>query len=403
MNMTKITKSILSCLLLTGALATPAFAERHHFAHLPGHLSSRLADPDLYPGAVHVKKHKGSAKKPYKRPVLFDPTFTIVDHPDAGGAPGQGTRVWAINDKGLVSGQYRDSDSVMHAFLLSPDLTTFTTWQVETYFTTGSFGGPNNKGDVAGSYFDDDGIQHGYLRRFKGTISRFDVPGCIDGVEVFAINDKATVVGVCYDENFAFHGFMRSNDGTITLIDEPNAGTDADQGTYSQGINDKGEVVGGYVDSSDVRHAFIRSPDDGGFKEYDAAGAGNGPGQGTDAWFVHTNGTIDAGYADSGDLFHGYIRKPDGHMIAPIDVPNSPATEMQVVRGNSSVGDYFDADGTDHGFMRNGKGRIRPFDAPAAGTGDGLGTSPAWMNKHRVVAGWLLDDNGVRHGFIRNP
>src|SRR4051794_6423213 len=89
--MTKITKSILSSLLLTGALAPPACATPHHFAHLRGHLGARVSDPDLYPGPVRVKQHNASAKMSSKRPALLDPTFTIIDHPDAGNAPGQGT------------------------------------------------------------------------------------------------------------------------------------------------------------------------------------------------------------------------------------------------------------------------------------------------------------------------
>jgi len=401
-TMSKTTLSMMSSLLLSTALAAPAVAAEHHFAHLSGHLARRLADPDLYPGPAHIQKQNRSANTLPKRPVALDSGFTIIDHPDAGGAPGQGTRVWAINDKGLVGGQYRDKDSVMHAFLLSPDLQTFTTWQVGTYFTTGSFGSPNNKGDVGGSFFTDDGVEHGYLRRYNGTISTFDVSSCVDGVAVFAINDKAAIVGSCYDEDFVVHGFLRTREGAITVIDEDKAGTNADQGTFPQGINDSGEVVGSYLDSNFVLHAFIRSPD-GGFAEYDAPGAGQSEGQGTDAWFVRNDGTIGAGYADSGDIFHGYIRHPDGTFTAPIDAPDSPATEIQALRGKLAVGDYFDADGTDHAFMRDGKGKLTPFDAPGAGEGDGLGTSPAWMNKSKVVAGWLLDDNDVRHGFLRTP
>lgn len=389
----------LSSILMCSALTPAASAASHHLTHLHGHLGARLADPDRFPGLVQVSRHPKSAEMPSTKPAQLDLKYTIIDHPNAGGAPGQGTRVWGINDNGLISGQYRDSDSVMHAFLLSPDLKTFTTWQVGTYFTTASFGGPDKKGEVAGSYFDDGGVEHGYLRLHGGRISTFDVPGCIDGVEVFAINGGGTVVGSCFDENFVVHGFLRSREGAITLIDEPNAGADADEGTFPEGINDSGEVVGRYLDSGNVLHAFIYSG--GAFTtEYDAPGAGTNPGQGTDAWIILNDGTIAAGYADSSDIYHGYIRHPDGTFIAPIDVPDSQASEMQGLKGNLSVGDYFDADGTDHGFIRNGKGKIRPFDAPGSGTGDGLGTSPAWMNKNRVVAGWFLDDNDVRHGFL---
>jgi hypothetical protein len=66
-------------------------------------------------------------------------------------------------------------------------------------------------------------------------------------------------------------------------------------------------------------------------------------------------------------------------------------------------GDYIDASGVAHGFVRAPDGAITTFDAPCAGAGSGQGTFPDGINDPGAITGYDLDNNNVSHGFLRIP
>ena len=50
---------------------------------------------------------------------------------------------------------------------------------------------------------------------------------------------------------------------------------------------------------------------------------------------------------------HSFVRSPDGTFIAPFDVPGSPGTFAAVINPAGVItGEYFDASGAAHGFLR---------------------------------------------------
>ena len=69
---------------------------------------------------------------------------------------------------------------------------------------------------------------------------------------------------------------------------------------------------------------------------------------------------------------------------------------MGVVAGN-----YIDANGVNHGFVRAPDGRFTFFDAPGAGTGAGQGTIPLTNNDRGEITGVYFDNNNVLHAFLR--
>jgi len=65
------------------------------------------------------------------------------------------------------------------------------------------------------------------------------------------------------------------------------------------------------------------------------------------------------------------------------------------------VGEYIDSSDVFHGYVRKKNGKIVEFDPPGAGD---IGTFAVFSsNRSHQIAGVFKDENGIRHGFIRNP
>jgi hypothetical protein len=63
------------------------------------------------------------------------------------------------------------------------------------------------------------------------------------------------------------------------------------------------------------------------------------------------------------------------------------------------TGNFIDASGVSHGFVRSPSGSITTFDA---GTGSGQ-TFPYTINLLGAIVGYELDRDLVAHGFLRTP
>jgi len=99
------------------------------------------------------------------------------------------------------------------------------------------------------------------------------------------------------------------------------------------------------------------SSETGSFTVFDAPGAGSEAGQGTIPWSINANGEI--------------------------------------------TGNFVDAMGVPHGFLRNKGGSFVVFDAPNASLRPEQGTTPRAINQQGDIAGYFYAVNGVRRGFLR--
>jgi hypothetical protein len=165
------------------------------------------------------------------------------------------------------------------------------------------------------------------------------------------------------------------------------------------GINDNDEIVGYYLDSEGVEHGFFGTLDGNyTFFDYDDA---NDPG--TVIRAISNDGHM-TGYANTNcghsSCIIEFERNPDG---SAVPIKNGQAVLDGMVAGiNKSgefVGDYFDADGTFHGYTGKA-GRYKqdialPFENVGV-HGRGIGTSGA-------IAGWFVDTTGSNyvHGFLQ--
>jgi len=134
---------------------------------------------------------------------------------------------------------------------------------------------------------------------------------------------------------------------------------------------------------------------------FNVPGAGTGAGQGTVGIGVNKRGSIVGYYADANGLNHGFVRNPDGKIIK-FDPKGSTGTFVYGLNSEGAItGFYSDANNAYHGFLRAPHGKITTFDASGAGTGPGQGTITGDINDFGAIAGYYYDASNVAHGFLR--
>jgi hypothetical protein len=302
-----------------------------------------------------------------------DGTFTIFDDPAAGTCStscgtignGQGTRAYAINPAGTITGFYTDNSARCHGYVRAangsftqidaPDAGTgpFPQGTFPSEFTPA---GINPAGAITGFYVDASSVRHGFVRAIDGVITEFDPADSIL-TNPNAIDALGEITGFYFDANFVGHGFLRALDGTITSFEAPGADTTpgSGNGTFGVSLIPNGGIEGVYVDVHGVLHGFVRSSQ-GTFSTFDAPGAGTGAGQGT--------------------------------------LPESNNTQ------GATAGNYIDANNVNHGFLFNQQGSFSVFDVPGTGTGAGQGTIPLGNNNPGAITGEYIDGGNVVHGFL---
>lgn len=194
-------------------------------------------------------------------------------------------------------------------------------------------------------------------------------------------------------------------------FDPPGAGTAAGQGTFPQQNLNSGVIVGYYIDGNSVAHGFIRSAW-GKYTIIDAPGAA-----GTQAYGINDEGIVVGWWFEANGAYHGYLRDYHGN-ITTFDVPGAAPIQSQpgsplvtiplplaINRGGTVTGSYVDKNNVTHCFVRSSEGRIETFDAPGAGTSSGQGTigDTNGINRAGAISGGYVDDDGVLHGFVRDP
>jgi hypothetical protein len=142
---------------------------------------------------------------------------------------------------------------------------------------------------------------------------------------------------------------------------------------------------------------------------FDVPGAGRASGQGTFAFGIVQGDWIEGNYIDAKGVYHGFLRAPDG-TITKFDVPGMGKGAGQgavAVWGMNPAlqiaGHYLDPNNVNHGFLRTRHGKITTFDVPGAGTDPGQGTNGEAINPAGVILGDYWDSNNGLHGYLRAP
>jgi len=183
-----------------------------------------------------TKGFKRDANGVFERP--------ITDPNDLGNA----TVAQAINDSGVIVGEYNSSstssDGPFHGFLLNNGVFTdiYVMPGADTYVL-----GVNNKGDftgyVTGFVGGGDLNSQGFVSS-GGQVTVFDVPGTSNQTIANGIAADGTIVGGVYLQNRNYHvGFIRGPLGNFKLFQIPNS-----RYTYPLAINNAVHKIVGYYD-----------------------------------------------------------------------------------------------------------------------------------------------------------
>jgi hypothetical protein len=158
----------------------------------------------------------------------------------------------AVNEQGVILGNYEDKRHRTRVFLLSED------GGVRSFVSYGStyYWGLNSQGQAVGDSFGLPSTRHGILRDEKEKVTLIDWPKT-SLTQAKAINDKGVIVGVYLDPapNSGPHrSFIRDTKGNLTAFDFPGAPQ-----TLVTGINNAGEIIG-HCYGHDGMFGFVAVP-----------------------------------------------------------------------------------------------------------------------------------------------
>jgi hypothetical protein len=258
---------------------------------------------------------------------------------------------------------------------------TFTYKDVHSYKAAGETDSYaiNNKGVIAGDYVDSTGVQHGMI--LTGTkVTKADNPSCAGtpgstGISFYGINSAGVAAGWCTTTGGTEIGYTYSK-GKFTQVTIPNA-----VNVNVNGINDQGNLVGAFVNSAGVQHAFLLVG-----KTLTKL---NPPGvtATATAWGVNNKGVVTVYGTNSAGTYVSFTTADKGKTYKAIHATGEGTTGT-VIHHNNNVGDivgtYYDTASAEHGFLFH-SGKYYQLDDPnGIGTtrGDGLNDTRTFVGRY---------------------
>ena len=246
-----------------------------------------------------------------------DGKITPIIVPGAWPGPGGGSMAMALNDAGLILGQYTISATEQYSLLVTPD-NHFIIFNPPG--ATWSWGGMesalNPAGAAIGGYVNlTTEVYYGYVRAPDGLITVLIAPsagsGAGEGTFPEGISPDGRIVGFVQDNNELTHGFIRTAHGSYALFNVPGAGTVPDtwEGTFAFDINRAGTITGWWADANWTVHAFLMTAD-GRITSFDGPNASTAAGLGTQPYAINSAGATTGFYYDSSGMSHGFLGLP---------------------------------------------------------------------------------------------
>jgi uncharacterized membrane protein len=160
--------------------------------------------------------------------------------------------------------------------------------------------------------------------------------------------------------------------------------------TYCYGINSEGDIVGGYDASPTPQHAYLLS--EGQYYDLHPEGASS-----STAWGINARGDIVGDYWVGGTQEHGFLLR--GGILTTIDLEGRAMAHLRDINARGDIaGSYMTTPSSpQQGFVLQRDGTLVEVLPP------GATASIAWgINNEGDVSGQYRDAAGVQHGFLRS-
>lgn len=236
----------------------------------------------------------------------------------------------------------------------------------------------NNAGVIAGDYLDSTGNQHGMILDGK-KLTTFEAPAGGNTIAAYGINSSNIVAGWYVDSNGIDQGFTYAN-GTMTPIFFPKS-----SGTQANGINDNGWVVGDYFDASGVTHGFYF--DGKKYHKVNVKGA-----ESTTVWAINNANVMTAYTTDTSTGLPLDAYTTNGKKFTNVDPPGFTNNAIHGINNNGDL-DYtvFDASQNRHGMLyQAATGVFTQFDDPKGANttrADGINDTDVMVGRYSPASG----------------
>jgi probable HAF family extracellular repeat protein len=244
--------------------------------------------------------------------------------------------------------------------------------------------GINNDGLVTGYYVDSNSVPHGFVWR-EGRVEKVDYPGA-SGTYLFGINNRGTAIGY-YVEGTANHAVAYSVwEHTWTVL--------PDIPEYPQnqgyGINDEGEAVGNAFSSS-ASVAWIWDAEASSYSFFTVPGAAAST---TSPSGLNDKGQIAGYFADASGAYHGFLKEYGTYTT--IDVPGALWTFLDGIDNGGAVqGQIYNATYTAEGFVATSGGIFTIVNYPGP-----MMTAVVGINDRGDLCGGYWKTFGVNTAFV---
>jgi hypothetical protein len=232
----------------------------------------------------------------------------------------------------------------------------------------------NDAGVIAGDYIDSAGVQHGMFLNGKKLIT-FDDKECASGTALYSINSKGVAAGSCNLKSGGFGSFIVYP--SVPCCHKVTVAFPKALETEATGINDEGDVTGLYLDSAGVQHGFVKKGKT--YTTIDVKGDTD-----ADAYAINNAGVMTVYAVNSAGGYDSFLY--NGKKFTPIRDPNAGTLGTIVHTPNNKGqvdGSYYDSAGDVHGFLLDG-GHYYTLDDP---TGCKCDTRADGLNDNLEIVG----------------
>ena len=247
--------------------------------------------------------------------------------------------------------------------------------------------GINNDGLVSGYYEDSNAAFHGFLWQ-DGAVSKVDYAGAAY-TKLYSLNSRGVVIGFYGNSSgTAEHTVLYSAQGHNWATLPDIAGYPYNEG---YGINDDGVAVGNAFTSSGNSVAWIWVPSTASYSFFAVPGAAE---YSTSPSGLNDKGQVAGYFADASGVYHGFLKEYGTYTI--LDMPGAPFTFLDDLNNSGVVqGQIYDAANAAEGFVATSGGLFTNVNYPGAGNSALVG-----INDRGDVCGSYWATFGLNTAFV---